>query len=215
MKIGIIGYGSMGKMILEKIAQASSLSETELFVANRTKEKIAHLREVCNVCESNGELASQTDIIFICVRPGDMRMILEEIKPFISEETLLVSLNGGITFEQMETVCKNKIAKVIPGVTAEVNRSQTLVCYNEPVEEQDKEYLTELLRCMGDVIELPENEIGIGSELVSCMPGFIAAIFSEICVSAKKHTDITDELFEKTLEKRRLTAMNAQKLFSE
>ena len=46
---------------------------------------------------------------------------------------------------------------------------------------------------MGTVIELPESEMGMGSELVSCMPGFIAAIFNEICLSAQKHTNIKPE----------------------
>lgn len=110
----------------------------------------------------------------------------------------------------------------------------------------------------------------MGSELVSCMPGFIAAIFNEICISAQKHTSIateevvqmvlntmfgtgqlmienncsyqdvitrvatkggiteegvkviqesfpqvSDAIFDKTLEKRRQTTLNAQKAFKE
>ena len=43
---------------------------------------------------------------------------------------------------------------------------------------------------MGDVIELPEKELGMGSELVSCMPGFIASIFDVITKSAEEHTEI-------------------------
>lgn len=270
MKIGIIGYGSMGKMILEKISRAHELAEIELFVSNRTKEKIAHLKDTYNVCGGNTELASLADIIFICVEPTEMKEVFSEIRQAISEDTLLISLNGSITFEQLESVCRNKIAKVIPAVTAEVNKSQTLVCFNEAVSETDKAYLAKLLRCMGDVIELPENEIDIGADLVSCMPGFIAAIFNEFFASAKKRTrisdkeiiqmllktivgtgelmladdysfedvvlrvatkggiteegvkvirehlsKITDELFDKTLEKCRITTMNAQKMFDE
>jgi len=33
---------------------------------------------------------------------------------------------------------------------------------------------------MGQPEELKEEELGFGSELMSCMPGFIASIFSEI-----------------------------------
>ena len=193
MKIGIIGYGSMGKMLLEKISQTENMTEIELFISNRTKDKIIHLDDTYNVCESNIELASIANIIFICVRPIDMREVLIDIKETLREDTLLVSLNGCIQIEQIEKLCKNKIAKVIPSVTAEVNLSQTLVCYNKLVSEKDKEYLTKLLHCMGNVIELPENEIGMGAELVSCMPGFLAAILSEICESAKKHTSISEE----------------------
>lgn len=52
--------------------------------------------------------------------------------------------------------------------------------------------LENLLKCMGDVIKLPE-EIEMGSELVSCMPGFISAIFDVISNSAKKHTAISEQ----------------------
>lgn len=127
-----------------------------------------------------------------------------------------------------------------------------------------------MLYSIGSVIELPESEMGMGSELVSCMPGFIAAIFNEICISAQKHTSIatkevvqmvlntmigtgqlmienncsyqdvitrvatkggiteegvkviqesfpqvSDAIFDKTLEKRRQTTLNSQKAFKE
>jgi len=44
MKIGIIGYGSMGKMIYEKISQSENLSQIGLFISNRTKENKSILR---------------------------------------------------------------------------------------------------------------------------------------------------------------------------
>ena len=157
---------------------------------------------------------------------------------------------------------------MIPGVTAEINRSQTLIAYNQEVTEQDRKDLEILLSYIGNVIVLPEEELGMGSELVSCMPGFIATMFDVICNSAKKHTSISseqiremvlstlsatgelmlakkmdfeevvervatkggitavgadiiyerfpqvsDEVFEKTLEKRRMTAQAAQRAF--
>lgn len=193
MKVGLIGYGSMGKMILEKIAEAKFVKCKDLYVANRTYEKIAHLTTVFNVCKTNAELAAMADIIFICVRPVDIKSILNEIKPVISKNTLIVSLNGSITFEMMSKIINHKIAKAIPSVTAEINKSQTLICYNSLVSDDDKITLENLLKCMGDVIELPEEEIGMGSELVSCMPGFISAIFDVISNSAKKHTDISEQ----------------------
>lgn len=131
------------------------------------------------------------DIIFICVRPIDIKLILNEIKSIVSENTLIVSLNGSITFEIISKIIDYKVAKAIPSVTAEINKSQTLVCYNGLVSDADKIMLEKLLNCMGDVIELPE-EIGMGSELVSCMPGFISAIFDVISNSAQKHTAISE-----------------------
>lgn len=191
-KIGIIGYGSMGQMLLEKFLDGKSVSVENLLVANRTIEKVMYLKDKCMVCESNRELVTEADIVFLCVRPVDLKEVLEEIKDCLNVDSLLVSLNGSVLFEQLEKVFDGKIAKAIPSVTAEVNQSQTLVCYNERVTEADKERLTGLLSCMGTVIELPEQEMGMGSELVSCMPGFIAAMFQELCTSAKKHTTLSE-----------------------
>ncbi|MBO4687623.1 MAG: NAD(P)-binding domain-containing protein [Clostridiales bacterium] len=270
MRIGIIGYGSMGRMITEKIAASVVLNAGDIFVANRSKEKLQNVPEGVIACENIIDAAKNSDIIFLCVRPVDLKSVLSEIAPSLSAKSFVVSLNGSITFDMLSKVFSGKIAKVIPSVTAEVDRSQTLVCYNDSVEEKDKQDLEGLLRTFGNVIELPENEIGMGSELVSCMPGFIASIFDVLCTSAKKHTSIpddqvvkmvlqtmcatgdlmlskdmsfedvvtrvatkggiteegtkvvyegfpntTDLLFEKTLEKRKLTAEKAKETFEE
>ena len=189
MKIGIIGYGSMGKMLLWKFAESGSYDKDSLLIANRTAEKLAETESIATVC-SNTELAENADIIFVCLRPGDMKNALAEIAPCIGKDSLLVTLNGSITFEMIKKVVDHKTAKVIPSVTAEINRSQTIVCYNDLVKQADKDILISLLGIIGEVIELPEEEVGMGSELVSCMPGFIAAVFDVICTAAEKHTDI-------------------------
>ena len=193
MKVGIIGYGSMGKMLLLKFSGSGKVNCTDLFVSNRTSSKIEEAPDKYVICESNTSLAVASDIIFICTRPNDLLSVLEEISGVVREDALVVSLNGSITFETLEKTGIRKLAKVIPSVTAEINRSQTLVTYNGLISEDDKRSLSELLSCIGNVIELPENEMGMGSELVSCMPGFIASIFDVICQSAMKHTSIPQE----------------------
>jgi pyrroline-5-carboxylate reductase len=165
MKVGVIGYGSMGKMLLEKLALNGDLVDGKLYVANRSYDKIADLNEEYHVCQSNQEIAQLVDVLFVCVRPIDMKGVLEEIKSSIKENSIVVSLNGSISFEQLETICNSKIIKVIPSVMAEINKSQTLICYNRLVNESDKQYLKNLLKCMGTVIELPESEMGMGQSL--------------------------------------------------
>ena len=192
MRVGIIGYGSMGKMLLWKFSQAAGLDKENLFVSNRTPEKLKEAEEIATVC-GNREAASLSDIVFVCVRPSDLKNVLEEISDALNPDTLLVSLNGSVSFQSIGRITGNKAAKVIPSLTAEIGRSQTLVCFNEKAGAADKENLLGLLKSIGEVIELLENEMGMGSELVSCMPGFIASIFDVICKSAQSHTSIPED----------------------
>lgn len=57
MKVGVIGYGSMGKMLLEKLPSNSDLVDGKLYVANRSYDKIADLNEEYHICQSNQEIA--------------------------------------------------------------------------------------------------------------------------------------------------------------
>ena len=43
MKVGIIGYGSMGKMLVDQFAASGKLKNQFLLVSNRTKEKLGSL----------------------------------------------------------------------------------------------------------------------------------------------------------------------------
>lgn len=182
----------MGKMLLWKFSQSGMIRKEDLFVSNRTADKLKETADIA-IASDNVTVAKNTDIVFVCVRPSDLKDVLVEIGPSIGDDTLLVTLNGSITFDMIGKVVEHKTAKVIPSLTAEINHSQTIVCYNERVTGEDKRQLVSLLQTIGDVIELPEDEVGMGSELVSCMPGFIASIFDVICGSAQKHTDIPQE----------------------
>ncbi|MDR1839616.1 MAG: NAD(P)-binding domain-containing protein [Treponema sp.] len=271
-KIGIIGYGSMGKMIFYKFIEAKVIPENNIFLSNRTYDKIIDLKTIfpkLNIYKSNRDVAKNANILFICVKPFEIKYVLTEIIAEVNDDCHIVSLNGSVLFEQIEKICKNrKISKVIPSVTAEINQSVTLICHNKYVKNSDKNTLNLLLESFGTIAEIPEAEIGMGSELTSCMPGFIGAIFKVITDEAEKHTsidkneiikmvvetlcgtgklllekemtfeqlinrvatkggiteegtkvidakmpEIINELFEKTLEKRKITAEKVQKDF--
>jgi pyrroline-5-carboxylate reductase len=193
-KIGIIGYGSMGKMIFSKFMESKIIPESGMFISNRTYEKIAGLKTDyprLNIGKNNMDTAENADILFICVKPSEIKTVLSDISERIKNNCHIVSLNGSVLFSQLEQICTGrKISKVIPSVTAEVNQSVTLICHNAHVSDDDKNVLETLLECFGTVIEIPETEIGMGSELTSCMPGFIGAIFKVITDEAEKHTSI-------------------------
>ena len=154
MNVGIIGFGSMGKMLAEKFSASGLLDRESLLLSSRSSEKLKEAKKWATICKSNTELAVSSDIVFLCLRPFDLKGVLEEIRDSLKEDALLVSLNGSVSFKNLEkslsdasyeaeeasgkNPAPHKIAKVIPSVTAEVDRSQTLICYNDHVTSSDK-----------------------------------------------------------------------------
>jgi pyrroline-5-carboxylate reductase len=123
-KIGIIGYGNMGKMILSKFVQSTVIDEGNLFIANRTYEKIKNLNTMYPkiiICKNNTDVANNVDILFICVKPLEIRTVLTGIIEDIKDNSHIISLNGSVLFTQLKQICMNKkISKVIPSVPAEI-----------------------------------------------------------------------------------------------
>ncbi len=81
-KIGIIGYGSMGKMIFSKFIESKIIPESNIFISNRTYEKIKDLKTIypqLNICKDNIETAKNAGLLFICVKPSEIKTVLLEI----------------------------------------------------------------------------------------------------------------------------------------
>ena len=194
MKTGIIGYGNIGKVILEKILESKAIEQSNFYVSERAYERIKDLNTVypkLNICKNNIDAARQVDILFVCVKASEVKTVLSEIIDSLKSHCHIISLNVSIQLEQLEKICPDrKISRIVPSVTAEVNRSQTLICHNNFVSDDDKTTIKHLLESFGTVIEIPETETGISVELTSCMPGFIGAIFKVINDEAERHTSM-------------------------
>lgn len=196
-KVGIIGLGSMGRMLLDKIKEAQLFSQESLYVTSRTPQKIEEPKKLylnVNFCKTVGEVASQSNIVFLCIKPIDMRGVLQAFAGVSGGSKHLVSLNASISFELIESVCPTaRISKIIPSVTGEVNLSKTLICHSKKVLESDKIILNRIVESFGTTFELKESQLGMGSELTSCMPGFIASIFQNIQNQAIEFSDFSLE----------------------
>lgn len=204
IKIGIIGFGSMGGMLVNKFAESILILNKNIYVSNRNRDKMYSISKMypsINICISNNEVVRNSDVIFICTKPLELKNVIEEVKDNIISDKHIVSINGSIMLENMQYICKAKISKVIPSLTAEINQSISLVCHNKFVTKNDKQKLENLLNIFGEVFEIPEDELGMGAELTSCMPGFIASMFEIIINSAKNHTSLSDDLVNKMLLK--------------
>jgi len=192
--IGIIGYGSIGKMIFSKIIESKIVSESNVFLAERAFDAIKDLKTVyplLNICESNSTAAKNADTVFLCVKAPDIKKVLVEILPEMKKDCHIVSLNASVLFRQMDQICGGrKISKITPNINGEVKQAITLVSHNAFVGAGDKSELQKLLECFGSVVELPETETGVGMDLTSCMPGFIAAVLKLIADEAARRTTI-------------------------
>jgi len=123
MNVGIIGYGSMGKMLLQKISETGKVNHDKLFVSNRTLSKIEASPDKYVISESNTSLAMSSDIIFICTRPADLLPVLEEIKIFIGF---------------VATIIRNRIYTLLKDEEQRIEKKQNYMTVPDALRELEK-----------------------------------------------------------------------------
>lgn len=174
MKIGVIGYGNMGSMIVNNILKMNLLlADEELMVSNRHIDKIKHLIEEypdgkVQITDNNTEVASKCEKIIISVTTPNFKELIEEILPFINEKTHIIYTCAGIDFAKIKPYFNGKLTLVIPTVASTVTSNNTiasiarrkgvtLIKHNEKVDLQDSLFIEDLFNEFSYVKTLKEN----------------------------------------------------------
>jgi pyrroline-5-carboxylate reductase len=189
IRVGFIGYGSMGSMVLQGFIKSGVLAPEEIIVSTRTKSKLIDIKKHwagVTIADDNSEVARKAKYIFLCVKPLEAKNILSEINGFLNSESIVISIAGTVSIKNIEALTHGKVVKLIPSLTSEVLEGISLVCYNQLVSSDEAGYIESLLNGLSKVKRIRENELDLATELTSCAPGFFAAILDEFIKSAMR-----------------------------
>ncbi|MGF7119585.1 pyrroline-5-carboxylate reductase dimerization domain-containing protein [Methanobacterium oryzae] len=194
IKIGFIGYGSMGSMIINRLLSKKALNEDQIIISTRTKSKLGSLKKEypqIEITDNNQYLSSKCEKIFLFVGTSTVKEVIEDIMVNISGESHIIYIAAALTIENVESIFKGKITKFIPSLTSEVAEGISLICHNEKVTKNEAEFVNNLFNSISTVKIIEEDDFEIGSDLTSCSPAFIAKIFMEFAKKGAKNSNIS------------------------
>jgi len=198
--IGIIGLGNVGSMLLNQFLKLNLLKEDDVYIANRSKEKLNNFAKeypLLNICDSNAEVAKKCNKIFICAEPVNIPAVFLDIKPFINEKSYILVSTSMIAHNDLNRIHNGKITIFMPTLISMVRGGVTLAFHNEFVTKEDSKFFEYLMGGISEVKVLEEDDINLTQNLTASFPGFFAEIMSEFVKAASKHTKhISDEELE-------------------
>ncbi|MCL2114782.1 MAG: NAD(P)-binding domain-containing protein [Methanobrevibacter sp.] len=219
MKIGFIGYGNIGQMIINNILSLNLLNEEEIIVSNRTIAKLDLLKEKypkITITSDNSYLARNSDKIFIFVKTFQFKEVMEEIYPILSENIHIIHVCAGLSFESVATIYEGPVSQIIPSIASTLNeklidsnyrkKGVSLILHNEKVDNYDKEFIEELFNEFSYIEIIPKGnteDLEVATVLTSCGPAFIALLIKKMSkvASLKSRFDMkeTEDMVVKTL----------------
>ncbi|MCF6137993.1 late competence protein ComER [Pseudalkalibacillus berkeleyi] len=196
MKVGIIGTGNMGTILISAFIDSLAVRPSELMIINRTAKKAEGLQRKypdLKVGKSNSEVAAFSDILFICVKPLEYYALIESISPYLNSEKLIVSITSPISVEQLEELTTCSVARAIPSITNRALSGASLLTYGKRCSPEQKRNLNRLMGSISTPVQIDQSITRVASDLSSCGPAFFSYLLQAYIDSAVEETNISKE----------------------
>jgi len=111
----------MAEALIKGVLSAKVCRPENIFISDIRTERLADLTEKYNVqpAESNTSLAAGVDTLILSVKPQNMNEVLEEIRNFLADDTLIISIAAGIKTANIAGILGERpIIRVMPNTPA-------------------------------------------------------------------------------------------------
>jgi competence protein ComER len=197
MNVGFIGTGNMGRILLEAFINSNTLEESQLYITNRSLAKALDIKKIypeINVFTNAADVASRSDILFICVKPLDFKKVFDEVGKYISNDCCVVSITSPLSIQQLESNVSCMVARVIPSITNSAFSGASLISYSDRVTPDMQVTINSLFECISNPYYIDEKVTRVASDLVSCGPAFVAYLLERMIEASTEETLIDKEL---------------------
>ena len=188
-KIGFIGCGKMASAIIKGTILSKFLPKENIKGSEVNSEiaELASQRLGIEVITDNRALVMESDIIFIATKPNYAASVLEEIKDELTPDKLLVSICAGVSTSKIEKIIgMQRVVRVMPNTPALVLEGMSGVCKGAYANEEDAEFVIELLSNIGKAVEVTETQMDIVTAISGSGPAFFYKVIEDMARAGEK-----------------------------
>jgi len=190
MKIGFIGLGNMATAIIGGMLKDQICEAKDIIGFARTEEtrKRAELTFGIKVAIDNTEVAEDSDILFLAVKPQMFPKMLPDIVEAVKKDSVIVSIAAGKSLAYLEENLgkDKKIVRCMPNTPALVGEGCTGVCFNENITKEDADRVMEILGCFGKAYVVTENMMDAVVAVSGSSPAYVFMMIEAMADAAVK-----------------------------
>jgi len=174
--IAILGAGKMGEALTSGLLRAGVVSPAEITAAARRSERAEQLREAYGIeVLTAARAAEKAETLVIAVKPQDMDALLDEIRPVVSQDQLVISVAAGITtaFIGRRLTAGVPVVRVMSNTPVLVDEAMSVISAGPHATEEHLRRAEHLLRPVGKVLRIPESQQDAATALSGSGPAYV------------------------------------------
>jgi pyrroline-5-carboxylate reductase len=177
MKIGFVGAGNMAEALMKGIISAGMALADDITASDVMPERRDFIAKTIGVSVTgdNIEVVRSSDIIVLAVKPNHVGPVLEELKPYLSSDHLLISIAAGVKIDVMERHLNwgVRVVRVMPNQPCLVGASASAFALGRSARKEDKETVQRVLESVGVAFALDEKLLDAVTGLSGSGPAYV------------------------------------------
>lgn len=189
--ISFLGAGSIAEAIIGGLLHANVVKGEQITVSNHSNE--ARLQELHNKYGVKGthnkkELLTNTNILFLAMKPKDVAEALTPFKEDIHNNLLIISLLAGVSTHSIRDLLEKDIPiiRAMPNTSAAILKSATAISPSKHATKEHIQTAIALFETIGLVSVVEEEDMHAVTALSGSGPAYIYYVVEAMEEAAKK-----------------------------
>lgn len=186
-KIGLIGGGNMGEALIKGLLQSGHFETSQIMVSDVSQDRLHYLQSTYQLSTfiDNGEVAGNSDVIILAVKPQQIGDVLAEISARVEHLPLVISIAAGVNIATLEQRLGKPVpvARVMPNTPALVLAGASAVAGGTHANADHLAVARMLFESVGLVVELDEAHMDAVTGLSGSGPAYVF-LFIEALIDA-------------------------------
>ncbi|MBN1614557.1 MAG: pyrroline-5-carboxylate reductase [Deltaproteobacteria bacterium] len=179
-KIGVIGGGKMGSVLIHGILARGLVAPGDVIVADVAKDRLVELSDRYGIAttEDNGKAVRGADVIILAVKPQILAEVLEGIAVRVTPRKLIVSIAAGVSTGFIEGRLGKgaRVIRVMPNTPALVGEGMTALAGGSKATTEDLALVRHMFDAIGLTVEVREDLMDAVTGLSGSGPAYVFVI---------------------------------------
>jgi pyrroline-5-carboxylate reductase len=174
---GFIGSGAMATALIKGMLRAGIAPVDAIRSSDPLPSARARLEGETGVTvyDSNLPVVQHSDVVVLAVKPQSMRQVLENLRPVVTAEHLIVSIAAGITIASIAQALEpgSRVIRVMPNTPALIGEGASAYSLGPGVRPADEQVVKAFLDSVGRTVGVAEPLLDAVTGLSGSGPAFV------------------------------------------
>ena len=188
--LGFFGAGKMAEGILAAASLAKGFDPQTVLMAEKVParaKELARKYKVRTTADAR-DVAKAARVIFLAVKPQDVAALAADVKPLLSDKTLLVSIAAGKSLATLRKMFGRavRLIRVMPNLALRAKEGMCAICPAANATAADVKRVAGILNGAGQTVVLKERHFDAVTALSGSGPAFFAYMEQAMAEGGRK-----------------------------